>query len=1520
MRIRMLQVRRRLDAFSASRDASVIATVILEMAALFTVAMVLGIAALDLAASSTLLVSPRPGDFRVATIAAIIFLIFFTYAVLYRLHISGEQLLGINTLMLRMLAYGAAVYTANVTNEIPVWVLLNPLRTVILTHGLDLVMEMALVAFFCDAMHWRAIPKRVVLLAMVAGVLLQYIGIFTGSLAVLVLACIFIIAPQLLVIAALFVQAHQAWLSVPAWITQAQRRPTLAPSATAARKPGRTTLHRKPHMCITKSTLLMTLVLTVGLNVVITLRLTTAVDSQIIDRWPDLEGIEGFLRVAYAVVIPGLLSVSNLCFLQYNSNLRAIVEREKLQALFIRWLFHSVRQPLGVVTGSLAEAADSLVVLQAQLAAKKQHDVASSLPFSRAGSRPGALGATALAAGAAGGAAAVAALQHRPTGRPPILPAAAALARHEGSPQTISVRVPSSSCDDAYPGRSSLERCYDTRSLPDTALFTPARHQPSLETINKVPSVYTTDVRAGHGAPEIPGIAVQPPVGVFPSSALASKLAMCSSADAQAQHRADVQSLGSPVLADASPEPVNAQAALRRLHKQLSHAEAAPLELGRRSPRRTNLAKASARLRVAAREGSGFEAQPGSGPHSLEPRRASDVTTSCHAPSVLDSVPEYPPRHEQPPLLPVFKPPGVLPSKRLMPAPKPAPQLAQSSGATSTALQSSHTPGSVVLNDMFEMMDISLEFASRIEKFLDSVKDFALCASPTESLTFGPVNITELYHDLLREFGPKFAKKRVRLVVQLWAPLHLEGAGFPAEDLEDHSARTDEAVTWGTGVWSQAADRYGPGLRGSLSSMTPSPGSSVEECGVPTPPGPVADELQAVALHLLRSAEPVWVWADKQRLQHAMAVMLRNSLDFTPAGSMVEVSMRERPSTISMTHASSLAAFSAWRPGTATELTNHSLSDILRDQAIAVQRQLAMALYAQETSTSVSTRLSRAQAEELSGNTARDMQSTPQQRTDLRRSSFPTLASRAGAVGGSTSASTSRTEPREQRASRPVCTLRSIAQRVHRALTGLGHWVVRSLLDLSTLSVADFNEAATVSSGPDPLAARVSQASGSTSIALIPTMPATPLPEVPSARRAHTRRAHHTRQQDRSKVPDESSVQAIVAQRMRSVEFTVRDHGQGLSEAGVAALFDPFQHLKPGADTCGLSFVIASTTVAKHGGRMTVNSAGEGHGLSASFTIPFVQATAAQAAGSAYPSTLQHLAQGSDAFSSNASPAHFPGRTSTSPGPYAAHPPATGGPSRVAGLSTHSRTCNRQPSAAGLSLPRAATGPSVPAISRDTSGALVPNTPHTAMSRVQVTQPESVPGAASEARQRLDRFQKQRARAIDAIDMSTVSAVLVVDDVASQRRILKRLLAKVGVPVIHEATNGEEAVRMVENGPHLQYYSAISMDSEMPVMKGGEATRRLRALGYQGRIIAATANAVARDQENFLRCGADTVLIKPLDPVKFLQAVSGVQRVPGQQLAGPAKQSTTVAFGPSCSDGSRSSHGQSTQYARSLDV
>ena len=56
-------------------------------------------------------------------------------------------------------------------------------------------------------------------------------------------------------------------------------------------------------------------------------------------------------------------------------------------------------------------------------------------------------------------------------------------------------------------------------------------------------------------------------------------------------------------------------------------------------------------------------------------------------------------------------------------------------------------------------------------------------------------------------------------------------------------------------------------------------------------------------------------------------------------------------------------------------------------------------------------------------------------------------------------------------------------------------------------------------------------------------------------------------------------------------------------------------------------------------------------------------------------------------------------------------------------------------------------------------------------------------------------------------------------------------------------------------------------------MRGTEATSKIRALGFQGIVIAVTGNALPEDVEDFLVHGADAVMPKPFDHGTFAQLV-----------------------------------------------
>jgi CheY-like chemotaxis protein len=118
------------------------------------------------------------------------------------------------------------------------------------------------------------------------------------------------------------------------------------------------------------------------------------------------------------------------------------------------------------------------------------------------------------------------------------------------------------------------------------------------------------------------------------------------------------------------------------------------------------------------------------------------------------------------------------------------------------------------------------------------------------------------------------------------------------------------------------------------------------------------------------------------------------------------------------------------------------------------------------------------------------------------------------------------------------------------------------------------------------------------------------------------------------------------------------------------------------------------------------------------------------------------------------------------------------------------------------------------------------------------------------------------------------ATVLVVDDSADTRAVLRRTLASYGYRVV-EAGDGSEAVEVaVSECPDL-----ILMDLNMPVMDGLAATERIRELRDRcGNVpvVAVTAFDTYGMREAAINAGCNAYLLKPLALDELESVVAGL--------------------------------------------
>ncbi len=112
--------------------------------------------------------------------------------------------------------------------------------------------------------------------------------------------------------------------------------------------------------------------------------------------------------------------------------------------------------------------------------------------------------------------------------------------------------------------------------------------------------------------------------------------------------------------------------------------------------------------------------------------------------------------------------------------------------------------------------------------------------------------------------------------------------------------------------------------------------------------------------------------------------------------------------------------------------------------------------------------------------------------------------------------------------------------------------------------------------------------------------------------------------------------------------------------------------------------------------------------------------------------------------------------------------------------------------------------------------------------------------------------------------------VLICDDNAFMRMILKDILKKNGFVCAGEAADGKQALEMYEvNKP-----SAVLMDITMPVMDGIEALKRIMAMDKNANVIMCSAMGQQQMVIESLESGAKDFIVKPFQADRVVEAIN----------------------------------------------
>jgi two-component system chemotaxis response regulator CheY len=115
--------------------------------------------------------------------------------------------------------------------------------------------------------------------------------------------------------------------------------------------------------------------------------------------------------------------------------------------------------------------------------------------------------------------------------------------------------------------------------------------------------------------------------------------------------------------------------------------------------------------------------------------------------------------------------------------------------------------------------------------------------------------------------------------------------------------------------------------------------------------------------------------------------------------------------------------------------------------------------------------------------------------------------------------------------------------------------------------------------------------------------------------------------------------------------------------------------------------------------------------------------------------------------------------------------------------------------------------------------------------------------------------------------------VLIVDDAAFMRMMLRDILTKANYEVVGEAANGQEAVdKYKELHPDF-----VTMDITMPVKDGIQAIKEIKQFDSNAKIIVCSAMGQQAMVIEAIQAGAKDFIVKPFQPSRVIEALQKLE-------------------------------------------